>query len=366
MRERLRYLTAGESHGPAISAIIEGMPANVFIELDAINHEMKRRQIGYGRGGRMKIESDTVKILSGIRFSKTLGSPISILIENADFENWTEKMKQFCEPNCKIEPITLPRPGHADYSGMIKYKTDDLRNILERASARETAAKVAVGAICKQFLKTYNIHIFSHTISIKDTYANLDGISYDDITIRAENNDLRCADESVLDTMRHEIDKAKDEGDTLGGITEIVATGLPVGLGSFMHSDRRIDGLIAYNLMSIPSVKGIEIGSGFSGVRKLGSEFHDEMYLSGRASNNAGGIEGGMTNGEPIVVRAAVKPIPTLKKPLNTVDISTMTETKAHSERSDVCVVPAAGVVLEAALAITLANTILADNEDSI
>jgi len=366
MRHILRYLTSGESHGPALTAILEGMPAGVNIDLNFINNEMKRRQVGYGRGGRMKIESDTVKILSGIRFSKTLGSPISLMIENSDFANWTEKMMQFGIPDTEVNPITVPRPGHADYSGMIKYKTNDLRNILERASARETAAKVAIGAICKQYLSLHNVKIFSHTVSIKNIMANKNSIDYNDVEKIIESNDLRCVDETVLEDMRNLIDEAKGNGDTLGGISEVIAIGMPTGIGSFMHSDRRLDALIAGELMSVPSVKGIEIGAGFLGTEKMGSTFHDQIYKSGRTSNNAGGIEGGMTNGEPIVIRAAIKPIPTLKKPLNTVDIVSGEEVKAHSERSDVCVVPAAGVVLEAALAFVLANAILSDNIDAI
>ena len=366
MREILRYLTSGESHGPALIAILEGLPANVPVDLDKINNEMKRRQTGYGRGGRMKIETDTVKILSGIRFGKTMGSPVSMLIKNNDFINWQEKMMQFGTPENEVPPITTPRPGHADFAGMKKYKTNDLRNILERSSARETAMRVAVGAICKQFLELYNIKIFSHTLSIKDIKANTAKLDYDEIAQNAENNDLRCADLSVLDGMRTLIDEAKEDGDTLGGISEVIALNVPVGLGSFMHYDRKIDGLIAQNLMSVQSVKAVEFGAGFAGTLKSGADFHDQIYASGRKTNNAGGIEGGMTNGEPIVVRAAVKPIPTLKKPLNTIDILTNEETSAHSERSDVCVVPAAGVVLEAALAFTLANAILADFNDAV
>jgi len=330
---KFRFLTAGESHGKCLTAIIEGLPSNFEIDIDFINNELKRRQQGYGRGARMKIETDTVEITSGVRFGKTLGSPITLVIQNKDFENWQKIMSVKPEDYTEEKSFTQCRPGHADYVGSIKYNQKDLRNILERSSARKTAIEVAVGAIAKQFLKKFNIDYSSKILQIGKATENFE----------------------------QEIDKAKEQGDTLGGKFEVVFENLPVGLGSFVHWDRMLDGKIAQAVMSIPAIKAVEIGE--NPLSHFGSEYHDQMYIEDekitRKTNNAGGIEGGMTNGEPLIVKAVMKPIPTMKKSLNTVDLKTMTETQAHFERSDTCAVEACCVVAEARIACVLADEIL-------
>ncbi|MHB9131424.1 MAG: chorismate synthase [Armatimonadota bacterium] len=359
----LRFLTAGESHGPALTAIVEGMPAGVPITEEAINTQLARRQVGYGRGGRMKIERDTARVLSGVRFGKTLGTPIALLIENRDWANWTERMKQFGDPIEPVPPITTPRPGHADLAGMIKYETDDLRNILERASARETAARVAAGAIARCLLDQLGIRIFSHVLSIGGVTAAPDLSDLDAVAEAAEASDLRCADAAAAERMREAIRTAGQAGDTLGGVVQVIATGLPVGLGSHVQWDRKLDGELAGALMSIPAIKGVEIGLGFTAATLPGSQVHDAMYPEGgsivRKTNHAGGLEGGITNGEPLVMQVAMKPIPTLTRPLPTVDLATGQAIEAHSERSDVCAVPAAGVVTEAMVAFVLSARIV-------
>ena len=340
MLEKFRFLTAGESHGKCLTAIIDGLPANLEIDIEFINSELKRRQQGYGRGGRMKIESDTVEITSGVRFGKTLGSPLTLVIYNKDFENWSKIMSVNSEDETSEESFTAYRPGHADYAGSIKYNQKDLRNILERSSARGTAAEVAVGAVAKLLLKHYGITWNSNIIQIGQG--------------------------KTEEEFHSEIDKAKEAGDTLGGKFEVIFENLPVGLGSHVQWDRKLDGKIAQAVMSIPAVKSVSFGNGQHGYKIPGSEFHDQMYAENgktiRKTNNAGGVEGGMTNGEPLVVKAVMKPIPTLKTPLNTVDSSDMTETTAHFERSDTCAVEACAVVAEARIACVLANEIMLNN----
>ncbi len=340
MLEKFRFLTAGESHGKCLTAIIDGLPANLEIDIDFINSELKRRQQGYGRGGRMKIESDTVEITSGVRFGKTLGSPVTLVIYNKDFENWAKIMSVNPQEETSEKSFTAYRPGHADYAGSIKYHQKDLRNILERSSARQTAIEVAVGAVAKLLLKHYGITWHSDIIQIGQG--------------------------KTEEEFHSEIDRAKEAGDTLGGKFEVIFENLPVGLGSHVQWDRKLDGKIAQAVMSIPAVKSVSFGNGQHGYKIPGSEFHDQMYMKDgkiiRKTNNAGGVEGGMSNGEPLVVKAVMKPIPTLKTPLNTVDSSNMTETTAHFERSDTCAVEACAIVAEARIACILANEIMLNN----
>ena len=335
MLDKFRFLTAGESHGKCLTAIIEGIPAGFEINPDFINNELKRRQGGYGRGGRMKIETDTVEITSGVRFGKTLGSPVTLVIQNRDFENWKKIMSTSPDDFTSEKSFTKYRPGHADFAGSVKYNQTDLRNILERSSARKTAIEVAVGAVAKQILAQFDIRCTSRIIQIGQG--------------------------KTEEEFRSEIDKAKEAGDTLGGKFEVVFENLPVGLGSYVHWDRMLDGKIAQAVMSIPAVKSVSIGNHHA-YKMLGSEFHDQMYLENgkivRKTNNAGGIEGGMTNGEPVVVTAVMKPIPTLKKSLNTVDMENMTECEAHFERSDTCAVEACSVVAENRIACVLVDEV--------
>ncbi len=363
----LRFLTAGESHGQALTSIIEGIPSNLKISSDFINMELARRQKGYGRGGRMKIEKDKAEILSGVRFGLTLGSPITLLIKNKDWENWTDIMAVEGEKTDKRE-ITNPRPGHADLVGGIKYNFTDLRNVLERASARETAARVAVGAVCKQLLEDIGIKIGSYVISIgglkvSDKYLNL---SLEERFKNAEISEVRIPLPEEDDKFKKFIDKAKEDGESLGGVFTVFATGVPIGLGSYVQWDRRLDGRIAQAIMSIQAIKGVEIGEGFKVADKFGSEAHDEIFWNEEIgfyhkTNRAGGIEGGITNGEPILVNVAMKPIPTLmrQKSLKSVNIKTKEPFLAAKERSDITAVPAAAVVGEAMLSIVLANAIL-------
>jgi chorismate synthase len=360
---QFRFLTAGESHGRGLTAIIDGMVAGLSITEEDIAYDLWRRQAGYGRSARMKIEQDKAEILSGVRHGITIGSPISLLIWNRVWEDWREVMS-VAPAGKKTQAVTTPRPGHADLAGITKYGADDIRIILERASARETAARVAVGAVARRFLIEFGVLIHSHTVSIGGHKAKQ--IKIVDRK-RVEKSPVRCADTAAEKAMIEAIDKARKEGDTLGGVFEIVASGLPVGLGSHVQWDRRLNGQIAQAVMSIPAVKGVEIGAGFSVADIKGSKTQDVIQASSkigalpwhRSTNNAGGIEGGMSNGEPIVVRAVVKPIATLGKPLPTIDMKTGSTAEAHYERSDVCVVPAAGVIGEAMLAITLANAML-------
>ncbi len=365
----LRFLTSGESHGKCLNAIIEGVPAGINIDIDFINNELSRRQVGYGRGGRMLIEKDTVKILSGIRHGKSMGSPICLEIENKDWENWiipmnSEKVEQTKE-NIEIinsKKITNVRPGHADFSGALKYNQADVRNILERSSARETTTRVAVGAIAKCILKEFNIDGISCVTQIGTIKSNLTENIFDKKEI-IENSDLRTCDNNAYELMKQEIDKAKENGDTLGGSFKIAFKNIPIGLGSHVHWDRKLDGLIAQAVMSIPAVKSIEIGLGSKVAETLGSKTHDEIFVENgkyiRKTNNAGGIESGMTNGEDIIITAHMKAIPTMKKPLNSIKLDSKEEVQAHFERSDTCAVAACAVVAEAMVAIVLADAML-------
>jgi len=360
----IRFLTAGESHGRGLVCIIEGLPANLELSSEYINRELERRQRGYGRGGRMKIEKDKVQILSGVRFGKTLGGPIALFIENKDWENWKEKMAVEGERPDTAVPFTRPRPGHADLAGGIKYNQRDLRNILERASARETACRVALGAVCKRFLEELGVFVGSYVVSIGPLCPP---IEEQDLIKRhqlAEQSEVRFPDPSKDKEFMELIDRAKEMGESLGGVFEVFAVGVPPGLGSHVHWDRRLDGRIAQAMMSIQAIKGVEIGLGFEAAKRFGSEVHDEIgYREGegyfRYSNNLGGLEGGITNGMPIIVRCAMKPIPTLTKPLRSVDVLTKEEVRAGKERTDVVAVPAASVVGESALALVLADAFL-------
>jgi Chorismate synthase len=360
----IRFLTAGESHGRGLVCIIEGLPANLELSSEYINRELERRQRGYGRGGRMKIEKDRVQILSGVRFGKTLGGPVALFIENKDWENWKEKMAVEGERPETAVPFTRPRPGHADLAGGIKYNQRDLRNILERASARETACRVALGAVCKRFLEELGVFVGSYVVSIGTVQPP---IEEQDLIKRhrlAEQSEVRFPDPSKDKEFIELIDRAKAMGESLGGVFEVFAVGVPPGLGSHVHWDRKLDGRIAQAMMSIQAIKGVEIGLGFEAARRFGSEVHDEIgYREGegyfRYSNNLGGLEGGITNGMPIIVRCAMKPIPTLTKPLRSVDVLTKEEVRAGKERTDVVAVPAASVVGESALALVLADAFL-------
>ncbi|MCX8060264.1 MAG: chorismate synthase [Aquificaceae bacterium] len=359
----IRFLTAGESHGRGLLCILEGIPANLELSSKHINAELQRRQKGYGRGGRMKIESDRVEFLSGLRFGKTLGSPIAMAVWNKDWENWQEKMACEGEPSEKVVPFTRPRPGHADLAGGIKYNQRDLRNVLERASARETVARVAAGAVCKRLLEEFGIKIGSYVVSIGKLTPP---VEEPDLLRRhqlAELSEVRFPDPSKDEQFKELIDRAREEGESLGGVFEVFALGVPPGLGSHIQWDRRIDGRIAQAMMSIQAIKGVEIGGGFQLASMFGSEVHDEIGRSEegyfRHTNRLGGTEGGITNGMPLVVRCAMKPIPTLTKALKSVDIKTREEVRAGKERSDVVAVPAASVVGEAMLALVLADALL-------
>ena len=352
----LRYFTAGETHGKCLTVIIEGVPAGVRISLDEINKQLAKRQKGYGRGGRMLIEKDTAEILSGIRGGITLGSPIAIKIENRDWKNWSDIMGT--ESSNGEKAVEFPRPGHADLSGGMKYNHHDLRNVLERASARETAARVAVGALVRQIIEPFGITFNSRVVSIGEVTdtANPDS---DGFYARVAESPVGFGDaESEKKAMEY-IDNIKKSGESCGGIVETAVQGVPVGLGSYVHYDRKLDARLAFSVMSVQAIKGVEIGMGFGTAMTCGSNVHDEIvYENGfrRETNNAGGIEGGMSNGEPIIVRAAMNPIPTLYNPLKTASIIDKKEHKASVERSDACAVPACSVVVEAAVAFEIAN----------
>jgi len=360
----LRYLTAGESHGELLMGIIEGMPAGLLIRVTDIDNDLARRQGGYGRGGRMKIEKDTVKILSGVRWGKTLGGPIGLMVRNKDWDNWRAKMSPDPAFLNTADPVTRPRPGHADLAGALKYGTADIRNILERSSARETAMRVAVGAVTKRLLDEFGIIITSQVIAIGGISVRGDKMSLKEIRKRTEASELRCADTHAERRMKLRIDEASRTGDSLGGVFEIIVSGVPVGLGSHVHWDRKLDARLAAAVMSIQAMKGVEIGSGFGVANRPGSKVHDEIFWGPkggffRKTNHAGGIEGGMSNGEDITLRAAMKPIPTLMKPLRSVDMETKKPFKAAVERSDVCAVPAASVVGEAVAAFEIASALI-------
>lgn len=356
----LRFLTAGESHGPSLTAILEGIPAGLSLDLKNINRDLARRQQGYGRGGRMKIETDTVKILSGVRFGETLGSPITLSVENRDWQNWRERMAAFGEAHG--DKVTAARPGHADLTGVKKYAREDIRDILERASARETAMRVAVGAVAKELLFALGVTVESAVLDIGGVAA--DRAKRETGAAHKAASDLNCYDSEAEEKMKERIRAAKEADDTLGGIFEVRVHGAPLGLGSHIQWDRRLDARLAAAMMSIQAIKGVEIGAGFGYAALPGSEAHDEMFLGEndsvvRRTNRAGGLEGGMTNGEDIVVRAVMKPIPTLMKPLHSVDIEKKEPVLASKERSDVCAVPAASVVGEAMAAFVLAEAFI-------
>jgi chorismate synthase len=368
----IRYLTAGESHGKVLIGIVEGMPAGVEISTEYINQQLHRRQQGYGRGGRMKIETDTVEILSGVRFGKTIGSPIALGIQNRDWRNWTEKMSVEGKGE-EREKITVPRPGHADYAGAKKYGFDDIRNVIERSSARETAIRVACCTVARKLLDDCGIFIGSHVLSIGPALIK-DRKKIDKLILRyaenayslskeADGSDVRILDKSAEAKAISAIKKSKKAGDTLGGVFEIIVSGVPVGLGSYVHYDRKLDGMLAHALMSIQAIKGVEIGEGFANAMKFGSDVHDEFALKNRnivrKTNRAGGLEGSMTNGEMIILHAAMKPIATLVKPLQAVDLKKKKIVQSRYERSDVCAVPAASVIGEAVIAPVLANALL-------
>jgi len=358
-----RFTTAGESHGKALVAIIEGVPAGLEIDIEAVDRELWRRQQGYGRGGRMKIESDKAEILSGVRHGKTTGSPIALTIENLDFVHWQDVMsaKPLEQPLDNPRTLTRPRPGHADLAGGQKYQTRDLRDILERASARETAARVACGAVAKQLLGTFGLEIRSHVIKVGKVQIVPLAREWPEISAIPADSRLNCADVTAEQEMIKAIDEAKAEGDTLGGIFEVVAHGVPIGLGAHTSWEDKLDARIARAIMSIHAVKAVELGTGVANAAKRGSEVHDEIVLASdggfrRSTNNAGGLEGGITNGEEIRVRGYMKPISTLRKRLMSVDINTKEASEAAFERSDITAVPAAGVIGETMLAVVLAN----------
>lgn len=362
-----RFLTSGESHGMSLNIIIDGVPAGINIDMEYVNSLLAQRQVGYGRGGRMKIETDKAFIKSGVRLGKTTGAPIAIEIINRDFENWkipmsTTEVEMTDENIKKIEEkeITNVRPGHADFAGAIKYNQEDVRNILERSSARETAARVAVGAIAKSILKQFGIEGFSHVLQIGTVKIN-ENIQPNLKTI--EENDLRVTDSKAYEQMKTEIDKAREAGDTLGGKVEVIYSNLPIGLGSHVQWDRKLDGQIAQAVMSIQAVKAVEIGMGVDVAKNSGKNTHDEMFFENgkviRKTNNAGGLEGGMTNGENLVVKASMKAIPTMKTPLSSINLKTKQEIDAHFERSDTCAVSACGIVADAMVATVLVNAFM-------
>lgn len=353
----IRFLTAGESHGPELTAILEGLPAGLAVDLDEINHQMARRQKGYGSGGRMRIEQDAISVTAGVMDGHTTGAPISIRLPNLDYAKWRDR---------DIEPLTIPRPGHADLTGAIKYGYRELRLSLERASARETAARVAVGAFCKQFLAAFDIRIGSYVTRIGAVEASIPPeMSYEERFAAAEQNDVRTPMEQDVEAMRHHIWEAMQAKDTLGGVFEVVSQGAPPGLGSHVHWDRRLDSRLLYAVASIHAIKGVEIGPAFANAALPGSKVHDEIFVDDdgetlvRRTNNAGGFEGGITTGAPIVVRAAMKPISTVLNPRQSVDLASGEATETVYERSDFCAVPRAAVVGEAMVAITLADALL-------
>ncbi len=360
----LRFLTAGESHGELLMGIIEGMPAGLLIRVTDIDRDLSRRQTGYGRGNRMKIEKDSVKIYTGVRWGKTLGGPIGLMIRNKDWENWRDKMSPDPMFLNSADPVTRPRPGHADLAGALKYSMTDIRNILERSSARETAMRVAIGSVAKRLLDEFGIDVVSHVLSIDNVFAKVPKLTASELKKRVEVSELRCSDPEAEKRMMRRIDEAKSAGDSLGGVFELMISGVPAGLGSHSHWDRKLDGRLAAALMSIQAIKGVEIGAGFGSANRPGSMVHDEIFWSRkegfyRKTNMAGGIEGGISNGETITLRAAMKPIPTLMKPLRSVDLASKKPFKASVERSDVCAVPAAGVVAESAAAFEIASALI-------
>ena len=363
MLKRLQFLTAGESHGKGLLGILDGIPAGLEISEDYIDEQLKRRQMGHGRGGRMKIEKDHGEIWSGVRHGKTLASPIGILVQNLDWKNWTEKMS-ITPVDKEIKEVTLPRPGHADLAGVQKYGFTDIRNVLERSSARETTMRVALGSVCRKLLEEVGIHIASRVVQIHNV---IDTDKFDceikELNSKVDRSPVRCINKAIETQMINVIDAAKQSGDSVGGIFEVIATGVPYGLGSFTQWTEKLQARISAMMMSINAFKGIEIGSGFRSAAKFGSEVHDEIGHDGkkftRYSNNAGGLEGGMSNAQPIVLWMSMKPISTLIKPLRSIDVITFEKKKAHKERTDACAVPAASIIAESMLCITLADALL-------
>ena len=363
----MQYMTAGESHGPQLTAIVDGVPAGLRISEESINADLARRQSGYGRGGRQLIEKDQVRIVSGVRFGRTIGSPITLVVENRDWANWTDRMAVFGDAPLDLHRETTPRPGHADLVGVLKINSDDCRDVLERASARETAARVAAAGIARELLADLGVDVFSYVTSIGQAALSeadpmLDAPDYKPLEI--ELSDVRCPNEAASDAMRAEIDKAREAGESLGGTFRVVARGIVPGLGGYATAGERMTSRIAAGLFSIPAIKGVEFGLGFQAAKLPGSHVHDEIKLDPsagftRASNNAGGLEGGMTTGMPLIVTCAMKPIPTLMNPLQTVDLDTLEPVEASKERSDVCAVPACAVVAEGEVAFALANAYL-------
>ena len=360
----LRYLNAGESHGRLLLAIVEGMPAGLPLTKELINHDLQRRQQGHGRGGRMKIEQDQIEIVAGVRSGLTLGSPIGLQINNRDWKNWQEIMAVEPGEASTARAVTKPRPGHADLVGAIKYGHTDMRNVLEKASARETAIRVAVGAVARALLNQFGIKIISHVKEIGGIQADTRHMDFESLEAASEESEVRCADSAAGDKMVQKIEEAKRKGDTLGGVFEVIVTGIPPGLGSYSQWDRRLNARLAFALMSIQAMKGVEIGMGFEAARRFGSEVHDEIFYDKgkrffyRKTNNSGGIEGGISNGQPIVMRVAMKPISTLYSPLKSVDFLTKEPFEASVERSDICTVPAAAVIGEAVVAFELASAL--------
>jgi chorismate synthase len=360
----LRFFTAGESHGPCLTAIVEGFPAGVTVDITRINTDLARRQQGYGRGGRMKIEKDEVQIRSGVRWGESLGSPITLVVENKDWRNWEKRMSPFPEDRDEKIAVTRPRPGHADLTGALKYHHYDVRNILERASARETTARVAVGGLTKCLLSSFGIKVMGYVTEIGGIVADHSQLAAEEIFARAEVSPVRMADPQAEENIIALIDQCKKQGDTLGGVAEVVAVGLPPGLGSFAQWDRKLDGRLGYALMSLQAVKGVEVGLGFTTARLPGSQVHDEISFDPkkgfiRQSNNSGGTEGGMSTGEPLRIRVAFKPLSTLMRPLRSVDIRTKEPVEATIERSDVCAIPAAAVIAESVVSFVLAQAFL-------
>jgi chorismate synthase len=364
----LRYVTSGESHGKCLIGILEGLPSGIPVEAAFINLQLRRRQLGYGRGGRMQIEKDDVEVLSGVRHGRTLGSPITLMIRNRDWSHWEIPMSPEPVPEgTNLRPLTRPRPGHVDLAGALKHQTYDARDLLERASARETAARVAVGALCQMFLQRFGIAVAAHVLAIGDVWVSqrFQSLSAAEIQSLGAESDLRCADPEVQAAMKQAIDKARSAGDTVGGVLEVVGASVPPGLGSHTQWDRKLDGILAQALMSIPAVKAVEIGAGIAAATAFGSQVHDEIFYDQdsrtffRKTNRAGGLEAGITNGSELRARVYLKPIPTLRKPLMSADLRTKEAFEAAFERSDTCVVPAAGVIAEAMTAFVLAAALL-------
>ncbi|MGO8818995.1 MAG: chorismate synthase [Terriglobia bacterium] len=365
----LRFQTAGESHGQGLIAMLTGLPAGLPIDFDYVNRELKRRQGGYGRGGRMKIETDTAQFLSGVRHGHTIGSPIAILIVNKDWENWKEAMavEDRPESRAKYKPLSPPRPGHADLAGCLKYNFREARYVLERASARETTARVAVGAVAKLFLKSFGVQVASHVVALGEVTLADEPVPFEAVLALRDREDvlLACVDPATEARMKEEVDRATENRDTVGGTFEVIARGLPPGLGSCAQWDERLDGQLAQAVMSIQAVKAVEIGSGIASAAAMGSNVHDEIGYDRarsqftRKTNRAGGLEGGITNGEDLVVRGYLKPISTLRRPLESVDFESKETVKAAYERSDICVLPAGGVVGESMVALILARSFL-------